>query len=209
MEGWIDDVSAALMAGYPGMEGGNAVAEILFGDVNPSGKLPVTFHRSEEQLVPFSKWAKEINYGYFHGYRHFDREKHEPLFPFGFGLSYTNYEYSKLRISKKNFTVDEQITVKADIANTGDVAGEEIAQLYVGFPASKVERPVRELKAFRRIALAPGEKKTVSFKIQPQDLAYYDAGSKSWTVETAEYEVYVGSSSQEEDLKLKLTFKIS
>jgi len=208
MHEWIDDVPALLMAWYPGMEGGNAIAEILFGDVNPGGRLPVTFPRSGDQLVPFSKWARKIAYGYYHGYRHFDHEGHEPLFPFGYGLSYTEFEYSRLKIDPEKAGAGEKITIAAKIKNTGERAGDEVVQVYIGCDESKVERAPKELRAFRRISLEPGESRTAEFEIDTGELAYYDAGAKEWKVERTGYTVYVGSSSRESDLHLSGTFVV-
>lgn len=208
MESWVDDVQALFMAWYPGMEGGNAVAEILFGEINPSGKLPVTFPKSEKQLPYFNKWARKIKYEYFHGYRHFDREGLEPLYHFGFGLSYTTFEFTSLRIQSKTVKDNGAVSATCKVTNTGNVRGEEVAQMYIGYPESEVERPIKELKGFSRVALEPGETKTVSFKILPEDVAYYDSATKAWKVEDIEYEIFVGSSSREEDLHLKNTFRI-
>ncbi len=208
MEEWKDKVDAILMAWYPGMEGGNAIADLLFGDINPSGKLPVTFPRSSNQLVYFNKKDKNIDYGYHHGYRHIDREGLEPAFPFGFGLSYAQYKYSNLTLSEKEFGNKDGIKVSVEVTNTGDVAGEEIVQLYIGYKGSEVERPIKDLKAFGRIALEPGETGTLCLEMEASNLAYYDTGSSTWKVEEIEYTVYVGSSSREEDLHLSDTFRI-
>ena len=209
MEGWKDRVQAILMAWYPGMEGGNAIAAILFGDENPSGKLPVTFPQSNDQLPHFDKKAKSIEYGYYHGYRLFDKEGKKPAFPFGFGLSYTEYAYSNPRLSAKEMAKDGSLEVSVDVTNAGGTAGDEVAQLYIGYGGSKVDRPVKELKGFSRVHLEPGETKTLSFEIRAEDLAYYDVKSGTWRIEEIEYTVYVGPSSRKEDLILTETFKIS
>jgi beta-glucosidase len=207
--GWRDDVPAILVAWYPGMEGGNGLAAILFGDENPSGKLPVTFPETNDQLPFFDKKAKSIEYGYYHGYRLFDRERMEPAFPFGFGLHYTEYGYSNLRLSAQEIGRSGAIQVKADIANTGSMAGCEVAQLYIAYPVSAVDRPVKELKGFTRVHLEPGETKTASFEVKAEDLAYYDVDAGGWVVDEAEYIVYVGSSSRVEDLHLRGIFRVS
>ncbi|MFA6449504.1 MAG: glycoside hydrolase family 3 C-terminal domain-containing protein [bacterium] len=209
VENWIDDAAAVLMVWYPGMEGGNALADIIFGDVNPSGKLPITFARSKEQLPPFDRWARKQRYEYLAGYKRFDANRHEPRFAFGFGLSYTSYSYENLKIEPGRIDENGAARFSADITNTGKIAGEEIAQVYVGYPQSKVERPLRELKAFRRVALEPGERKTVTFEISARDLAYYDAASSKWVVEKAEYTVFAGASSREKDLFLQGSFEVS
>lgn len=208
MEAWEQSVEAVLMAWYPGMEGGNAIAEILFGDVNPGGKLPLTFPKSEDQLVHFDKRARKIDYGYYHGYRHFDRDGLEPLFPFGFGLSYTKYEYGNLRLDSKEIGKNGKVKVKVDVTNSGDMAGEEVAQLYIGYKGSKVDRPIKELKGFGRIALEPGETKTMTLEVGAEDLAYYNTGSGAWEVEEIEYVVHAGPSSRQKDLSLSDTFRI-
>jgi beta-glucosidase len=208
MEGWQDKVEAILMAWYPGMEGGAALAQVLFGEVNPCGKLPVVFPRSEDQCVPFDNESETVEYGYYHGYRHLDKQGLEPLYPFGFGLSYTEYQYGNLRIDQKEIAKSGQLEAKVDVTNTGQRAGEEIAQLYVGYPGSKIDRPVKELKGFGKLALKPGETGTVSFQVQARDLAYFDAASNSWQVESIEYQVLVGPSSCPKRL-LTESFKIS
>jgi beta-glucosidase len=208
MESWREKVRAILMAWYPGMEGGNALAAILFGEENPSGKLPVTFPRSSDQLPPFDSKARSVEYGRFHGYRLCDVEGFEPAFPFGFGLSYTTYAYSNLRLSASEITRSGSLEVSADISNTGDMAGCEIAQLYLGYAGSGVERPVKELKAFSRVDLEPGETKTVSHEIKARDLAYYAVESGSWEIEEIEYTLYLGSSSRREDLHLSESFRV-
>jgi beta-glucosidase len=208
MESWKDKVQAILMAWYPGMEGGHALAAILFGDQNPCGKLPLTFPRSSRQLPHFDKKARSMEYGYYHGYRLLDKEGQEPAFPFGFGLHYTTFAYSNLRLSAREINEDDGLRVLVDISNIGDMAGCEIAQLYVGYAASSLDRPVKELKGFARVHLDTGEKKTVAFEIMPSDLAYYDASSNSWQIEEMEYQVYVGSSSRWEDLVLRDAFRV-
>jgi len=208
MEAWKDRVEAILMVWYPGMEGGGAVADVLFGDVNPSGKLPITFPESTGQLPFFDRKAASIEYGYYHGYRLFDRDGLEPAFRFGFGLSYAEYRYGNLRLGAKEVTGSGSVEVSVDVTNTGRVAGEEIVQVYVGCRSSAVDRPIRELKGFARLPLEPGETRTHSFEIEARDLAWYDVSSGEWKTEEAEYEVFVGSSSGEGDLRLRDTFRV-
>jgi beta-glucosidase len=196
------------MAWYPGMEGGNAIADVIFGNVNPSGKLPVTFHKSEDQLPSFDNRVDFIDYDYWHGYRLFEKEGHEPSYPFGFGLSYTEYKYKNLRLDKKKTTKCGKITASVDVTNTGDKAGEEIVQLYVGYKDSAVYRSKKDLKGFARVALEPGETKTVSIEIKPKDLAFWCMKDDKWVVEEIEYIVYIGPSSKREDL-LSDTFRVS
>jgi beta-glucosidase len=190
------------------MEGGHAIADVLVGDINPSGKLPITFPESADQLPFFDKKAKKIEYGYYHGYRLFDKEGIEPAFPFGFGLSYAEYEYGNLRLSERRIGKGGRIKVSFDVTNTGEMEGHEVVQLYVGYKGSKVERPVKELKGFARLDLTPGETKTGLIEVKAEDLAYYDTDAGAWEIEEIEYVVYVGPSSRQGDLKLCETFRV-
>jgi beta-glucosidase len=206
-EAWKEKVAAILMAWYPGMEGGTAIGDILFGNFNPCAKLPVVFPKSEDQLPFFDKHADSIEYGYYHGYKLMDKNEFAPAFYFGFGLSYTTYSYKNLRLNEQEMTVDGMIEISVDITNTGNMAGEEIAQLYIGYKYPSVDRPVKELKGFGKISLKPGEIKTLSINLKAKDLAFYDVNSKSWVVEKIEYIAYMGPSSRKDDL-LKASFKI-
>lgn len=206
-EAWKEKVPSILMAWYPGMEGGTAIAEIIFGDFNPCAKLPMVFPKSSDQLPYFDKKTRSIEYGYYHGYKLMDKEGYEPAFPFGHGLSYTTYEYSNFKSNKETYTLDEDMEFSVKIANTGEMAGEEIAQLYIGYDNPSVERPVKELKGFTKVYLKPGEEKDVSLKINPRDLAYYDPDKKEWITEKIGYIAYMGPSSKNEKL-LSLNFKI-
>ena len=199
-ESWREKVPAILMAWYPGMEGGNALADILLGKVNPSAKLPCTFPRSEEQLPFFDKHAKSIEYSYLHGYRLIDKQGHDPAFPFGFGISYTTFEYTDLRLDREQIGADGKVQVSVDVANTGGVAGEEVVQLYVGYEGSRVERPVRELKGFAKVHLEPGETKRATFTLAARQLAYYHEQRSRWVTEPITYRVFVGPSSRAESL---------
>ncbi len=205
---WIENIQAILMIWYPGMEGGNALADILFGDVNPSGKLPVNFPESGDQLFKFDNKAEKVNYNYYHGYRYFDKLGYKPLFPFGFGLSYTKYCYQNLKLSAGIIAKDGELDISVDVTNTGEMAGEEIVQLYIGYNGPQVDRPEKELKGFGRIALKPGETGTVNLKIRTEDLAYWDIDSGDWVVEAIEYAVYIGGSSMGMDLGLSDTFRV-
>jgi len=206
-ESWRDKVKAILMYWYGGMEGGTALGEILFGDVNPSAKTPCTFPKSEDQLPPFDRDAKKATYGFYHGYRYVDKHGFEPRYPFGFGLSYTTFSYSNLRVDKKELGTDGLIEISVDLKNTGNRSGEEIVQLYIGYKNSLIERPFKELKGFKRIFLEVNETKTVSFMLDPKDLAYYNVEYAEWIVEKLEYLVYIGPSSRNEDL-LNSSFKV-
>lgn len=208
MRGWIDRVSAVLMAWYPGMEGGNAISDIIFGNINPSGKLPAMFPKDTSKLPYFNTKDKKIEYGYFHGYRLFDRENIEPEFPFGFGLSYTTFNYADLRLDRSEITADGKVTASVDVTNTGGVAGEEAVQFYVGYPAGPVERPVKDLKGFRKVSLQPRETKTAVIQIAAAELARYDTAASAWIIDPGEYAILAGSSSAQSDLCLKATINI-
>jgi beta-glucosidase len=206
MAAWKDQVPAIIMAWYPGMEGGHAVAEVLFGEVNPSGKLPIVFPASEDQLDKFDDKSKTVVYGDYHGYRHFEKKGLEPLFPFGFGLSYTKYQYSNLKLESVAVPPGGNLVVTVDVKNIGDRGGEEVVQLYVAPPGRAVDRAPKELKAFARVALGPGEVKTVALVVAAQDLAYYDEAAANWKIESGDYTVLVGPSSRNADL-LKAAFQ--
>ena len=199
-EAWRHQVPAILMAWYPGMEGGHALAEVLFGTVNPSGKLPCVFPTSEAHLPPFDPRAEKAEYGYYHGYRLLDRTDHAPAFAFGFGLSYTTFRYANLRLDRELVPVDGVVHASVDLTNTGAVAGDEIAQLYVSYQGSRVDRPLKELKGFARVHLAPGETRTIAFTLPASRLAYYDETQPGWVVEPIGYRVRVGPSSRTTDL---------
>jgi len=206
VEGFADAVRGLLLAWYPGQEGGLAIADILFGDANPSGRLPVTFPRSEGQLPPFVNDQPAVTYGFLHGYRYVDAGGLDPRFPFGFGLSYTSFAFSNLSLDRATAQKDGTVHVSVDVANTGSVAGDEVVQVYVSWPASAVMRPVRELKGFERVSLGVGETRTVGIDLQVQDLAYWDAGAGAFVVEPTTYEVAVGGSSR--DLPLRASFSV-
>ncbi len=228
---WIDKVPVLIDAFYPGQEGGTAIAEILFGKTNPSGKLCFTWDKKWEDVPSYGNYPlKENNFssntykeGVFAGYRWYDAKNIEPLFPFGFGLSYTSFEFSGLNVSAPD--AQGNITATVTIKNTGKLQGAEVAQLYVqppavqpqpwvdgpartpgdGAPATDgsaehpvvVTRPVRELKGFTRVDLQPGESKTVTITLARNDLAYWDPNSKKWTLTPGAYTVLVGDSSRQ------------
>jgi beta-glucosidase len=195
METWREHVAAILMLWYPGMEGGHALADILLGRINPSGKLPFVIPQQVEDLPFFDKNATQIEYDLWHGYRKLERENHTPAFPFGFGLSYTSYSYTNLTLTQTELGPSDILPVSLMVTNTGTYAGEEIVQLYMSAIDSAVERAPKELKAFTRIALQPGETKTVEFRIPISRLAYYDENRADFVVEPLEYEVFVGAHS--------------
>ncbi|HEY3445458.1 MAG TPA: glycoside hydrolase family 3 N-terminal domain-containing protein [Myxococcales bacterium] len=206
VEPFVDRVAAVLMAWYPGSQGGEAIARILFGEVNPSGRLPVSFPRDEAQLPAFENDRTSVAYGLFHGYRHLDRTGAVPRFPFGHGLGYAPFAFSNLAVSPATLAPDGRLTATVEVANTGLVAGAQVVQLYVSAKASKVERAVRELKAFARVELAAGEKKTATLEVDAADLAYWDLAAGRFVVEPGDYEVAVGSSSR--DLPLTASFRV-
>ncbi len=207
-EAWREKVPAILMAWYPGMEGGHALADVLFGAVNPGGKLPCVFPKSETHLPFFDRHADAIEYGYYHGYRLLDRAGHEPAFAFGYGLSYTTFAYCNLRLDRDTLARDGALHISVDITNTGNRAGAEVAQLYVGYAGSQVDRAVKDLKGFVRVMLEAGETKTVTFTLRAEQLAYYDETQHGWAVEPIGYMALVGSSSRASDL-LSAPFRIS
>ena len=201
MDGWVGKVPALLAAWYPGQEGGHAIADILFGDANPSGKLPMTFLKEWKDSPAYGHYPGEngvVEYaeGIYVGYRHFDKHNIEPLFPFGHGLSYTTFAYSDLKVSPHE--------VSLAVRNTGSREGAEVVQLYVGDKHSSVDRPVKELKGFRRVVLKPGETKTVSFALDKSALSYYSTARHDWVAEPGTFEVLVGASSRDIRLSGKL-----
>jgi beta-glucosidase len=206
MGDWLPDIEALLMVWYPGQMGGHAVADLLFGDANPSGKLPMTFPTSLAQLPPFDNQSLEVTYGYFHGYRYVDHNGETPQFPFGFGLSYTTFSIDNLRASQTQASAGDVVRFSVDVRNTGPVAGAEVVQLYVSYPDSAVERAVRELKGFAKVALEPGETQTVEISVPVNDLAYYDTTESGWALEGLAYEMHIGTSSR--DLTLSTTLAV-
>lgn len=198
---WLGSVKAVLEAYLGGQALGGAIADLLFGDVNPSGKLAETF---PEQLSDnpsylfFPGEGDKVEYreGLFVGYRYYDKKKLRPLFPFGYGLSYTTFEYSDLAVNKKQLSDQETLTVTVKVRNTGSVKGKEVIQLYVRDVQSSVMRPDKELKGFDKVELAPGEQKTVTFTLDKRSFAYYDTDIQDWVVESGAFEILMGQSSQ-------------
>jgi beta-glucosidase len=196
---WAQEHVPAIVEGwYPGQAGGTALAEVLFGDYNPAGRLPVTFYRDTTNLPPFESYdMKGRTYRFFEG---------KPLYPFGHGLSYTSFGYKKLRTSTATLPANGAVTVNVDVTNTGKRTGDEVVQLYVRHTASKVARPKRDLRGFRRITLKPGETRTVSFPLTAHSLAYWDEGTHGWIVENAPVSLEVGASSA--DIRVRQTIQI-
>ncbi len=208
---WINKVPTVLQLWYNSQEQGNALADILFGDVTPSGKLPTTFPVRLQDNPAYINYPGEngnVRYGegIFVGYRYYDKKQIEPLFPFGHGLSYTSFKYSNLRLSPKSLTPNELLKVRVDVTNTGKVTGKEVVQLYVRDVKSTVARPEKELKAFVKVELAPKQTRTVTFTLDREAFWYFNVVKNAWTTEPGEFEILVGSSSR--DIRLTETFSL-
>jgi len=207
MENWKKEIPAILMAWYPGMEGGNALARILFGEVNPSGKLPFIIPTKAKQLPAFDAFADDADYGYYHGYTLFDKKGIEPAFPFGYGLSYTQFECKNLAVKQEEINHKEIVEASVTIQNIGHRDGEEVCQLYIGFKNSQIDRPLKLLKGFQKINIPAGESKTLHFQVSVSELAYYNPTNRTWEMEDMEYEIYMGSSADWKDL-LSANFQV-
>ncbi len=199
---WLDEVAAVIYAWYPGQEFGRALADVLFGEVNPAGRLPMTLPRRLEDTpayvhFPGDKGQVRFGEGIFIGYRHYDIRDVDPLFPFGHGLSYATFAYANLSVEGNLHSGEGLLRIGADILNTGDRPGEEVVQLYVGQANPSLSRPVRELKGFQRISLAPGENKHVEFCLSGRDLSYFDVRTKEWKADQDTYYMEVGASSRD------------
>ena len=215
---WISEVPAVIQAWYLGTEAGNAIASVLVGDVNPSGKLPITFPEKLEdvgahQLGDYPGRQREdgifdekYNESIFVGYRWTDKQKIRPLFPFGHGLSYTTFAYGKATVNKKVMKIDEQIAITVPITNTGKRIGSEIVQLYISDLKSSLPRPVKELKGFSKIQLAPGETQEVTFLIDKQALSFFNDSRHEWVAEPGKFEAQIAASAT--DIKSKVTFEL-
>lgn len=232
VEEWHEEVPAIIETFYNGMEGGTALARILFGDVNPSGKLPFTVPKLEMDLPLFNSFDSVADYGYYHGYTRFDKynsgdkfpkdfpdpkylELMRPRYPFGFGLSYTSFQFSSIHLNNTEFSFTDSIHASIKIKNTGIRDGAEVVQLYITLnraPADRKEsikdRPVKLLKAFNKVFLQPNEERVINFTIPVSDLAYYNPEAKQWVVELKKYEVLVGNSSRDANM-LRHSFTIN
>ena len=208
---WVDNVNAIVEAWYCGSQSGTALADIIFGDVNPSGKLPITFPvRLEDNgahaLGAYDPASTEAHYseGIFVGYRWAQKKDIKPLFAFGHGLSYTTFSYSEAEISRTTMSENGKVTVSVNVTNTGDREGKEIVQLYIGDDECSVERPVMELKAFRKVSIKPGETVKVSFPVNADMLKFY--GTDGWTLEKGSFTAYVGAAS--DDIRTSVKFNV-
>lgn len=213
MKDWLKQVPAVVEAWLPGQAGGTALAAILFGDVNPSGKLPDTLAANREDYPDVKNFPgvnHQVNYaeGIYVGYRHFDKAVIQPLFPFGHGLSYTTFGYTHIKLSRPELSPDGSVTASVDITNTGKRLGAEVVQLYVHDTNPQIDKPVRELKGFTKVTLQPGETKTVQFTLQPRDLAYFDTPRHQWKADAGKYEIQIGASSRDIRQKTMLRLKI-
>jgi beta-glucosidase len=212
---WINQVAGLIEAFYPGQNGGQALGEILFGAVNPSGKLPITMEKRIEDNPanpkdnpfpnPVNQHPDAIPYseGIFVGYRGYDKNHTQPLFPFGFGLSYTSFSFSDLKIVPTTWNGAGDVTVTFRVTNTGKQAGAEVAQLYVGQQNPTISRPIKELKGFQKVFLAPNQSQTVTLKLNQRSFAYFNTDKDKWDALPGKYNILVGSSSQASDLKLQ------
>lgn len=217
---WADKVPAILQAWFLGSESGNSLADVIFGHVNPSGKLPMTFPVRLDDVgahavgeYPGTKRADSdivdirYNEGVMVGYRWFDTKKIRPLFAFGHGLSYTTFGYGKLSADASKIGPDGALTLSVDVTNTGSRAGAETVQLYISDTKASVKRPAKELKNFAKIYLEPGQTKTVTFTVRPSDLAFFDAGAHAWKAEPGEFRAHVGAAS--DDIRSSLRFVLT
>ncbi len=211
---WVDDSKAILFVGYPGMEGGTALAEIISGKINPSGKLTFTIAKKLNDYpahsvgeFPGDETTVRYKDGIFVGYRYFDTEGKETMFPFGHGLSYTSFSFGNVKMSKNKFYTSEKVKFSVDITNTGNHDGAEVVQVYVSDPSAKVKRPAKELKAFEKVFLKKGETKTVSFELDKDAFAYWNSITEKWTVEPGKFEILIGNSSKDIRKKVDITIK--
>jgi beta-glucosidase len=199
--GWRDEVEAVLMAFYPGSMGGSALADVLFGDAAPSGRLPFSIPEREADLPPFDNTSDEVTYGYFHGYRHLAREGVAAAHPFGSGLSYTTFAYSELALSATTVRSGQTLTATVRVTNRGAVRAIETPQLYVTARGSRVERSPRDLRSFAQVELAPGASERVTLSVRVDDLAYWDTARSAWVLEPIEYDVIVAHDAAAEGLR--------
>jgi beta-glucosidase len=211
MREWIDDVPAVLEAWMMGQAGGGAIADVLWGRVNPSGKLAETFPLQVEDTPAYLNYPGEngqVRYGegLFIGYRYYEAKGMDVLFPFGYGLSYTTFNHSNLQLSAKTFVDTDGLRVSVDVTNSGDVPGSEIVQVYVHERHARLVRPYKELKGFAKVRLEPGETRTVTIELDARAFAYYDPAYRQWVVESGAFDILVGRSSA--DICLRETVQL-
>ena len=210
---WVDKVNGIMETWFSGSQTGHALADVLFGKVNPSGKLPFTFpvkleDNAAHALNAYDPEDLSVEYkeGIFVGYRWAEKEQIKPLFAFGHGLSYTTFGYGEAKAAKASMKENGTLSVSVDVTNTGDVAGKEVIQLYIGDNEASVARPVKELKGFRKIALEPGQKQTVTFEITPEMLKFFDADKHEWVLEKGKFTAYICAAS--DDVRTQVEFEV-
>ncbi len=206
VEGWVDGVAAILHAFYPGSQGGNAIADVLFGVEAPSGRLPFSVPIAEADLPAFDNTSAAVTYGYFHGYRHLARDGTAPRYPFGFGLTYTSFTYDAIALAASSVSADGELVVTVEVTNAGAVPARETVQLYVAAIGSRVERAPSDLRAFAQVEIAAGATETVELRVPARDLAFWDTAASAWEVEAIEYEARVGPNAA--DTPLVETFRV-
>jgi beta-glucosidase len=213
-DAWLSRVPSLVYAWYGGLEAGNALAHVLFGDVSPSGKLPCTFPKQlmdspahALHAYPGTNGVEVYEEGLLVGYRWYDTKNIEPLFPFGYGLSYTTFKYSGLKVVPDKDTKNPSVTLEFTLANTGKQTGAEVAQVYVQELHPSVTRPVKELKGFTKVMLKPGEKQKVSLRLDRNAFAHYDPARKGWVADKGEYKLIIGSSSR--DIQLQGSYQLA
>jgi beta-glucosidase len=213
VSGWADAVPAIVQAWYPGQDDGNVIADVLFGNINPSGRLPITFPRRREDVAvataeqyPGGNGRGLYSEGVFVGYRHFDRDNIAPQFAFGHGLSYTTFEYRNIKLSRSRINPGESLTVELQVKNTGRREGAEVVQLYLQDVKASVPRPIKELKGFERVLLRPEQMKVVRINLDARSMAFYDVTKKQWAVEPGQFKVMAGSSSR--DIRVSAEFEV-
>ena len=210
---WVDKVNGIVETWFSGSQTGHALADVLFGKVNPSGKLPFTFpvkleDNAAHALDAYDPEDLSVEYkeGIFVGYRWAEKEQIKPLFAFGHGLSYTDFGYGEAKAARTSMKENGTLSVSVDVTNTGDVAGKEVIQLYIGDNEASVARPVKELKGFRKIALEPGQKQTVTFEITPEMLKFFDADKHEWVLEKGKFTAFIGTAS--DDIRTQVEFEV-
>lgn len=210
---WVNEVPGIVQGWFLGTEAGNALASVLVGDVNPSGKLTFTFPVKLEDngahATATFPGGDEVVYkeGLFVGYRWVDKQNIKPLFPFGHGLSYTTFEYGKVTADKKEMAASDKITFSVKVKNTGKRDGQEIVQLYINDIKSSLPRPIKELKGFEKVNLKAGEEKTLTFTIDKTELSFFDDKKHDWVAEPGDFEAIIGASSRDIKTKVKFTLK--